>query len=283
MKISKKLIAIGMALTLITGLTACGGGGSNDVMKDAEKAIENVKSLSYDMDMDMNMTIGDQKMETSTTGKIDCISDPLTMKMDMDMNMGAQGSAKVTMYAEKADDKYIMYMSPDGTNWMKQTLGDAAQIEQYNAQNSMKLYLEGMENFKETATEKVNGSDAVKYEGVISKEAMGDVMAASGAGKQLTQLGMTEDEIDAMYKDLGQLPVAVWIDKESSLPVKYEMDMTQIMQQMMTKMLEAKAQETQGVTFKVDKMFISMTLSNFNKVDKIEIPEAAKNGQETAF
>lgn len=287
MKHLKKLVALGMAMVLTAGLAACGGSGdggsAEDVMKKAQDEMSKVKSMSYDMVMDMNMTMGDQKVETSTNGKIDFIADPLAMKMDMTMDMGAQGSYEMNMYAEKAGDEYVMYMTMDGTNWMKQTLADAAELEQYNAQDSMGLYLEGIENFKEAGTEKVNGSDATRYDGVISKDAMNDVMASSGAADQFAQLGISAAQAEEMYKDLGELPVSLWIDKESSLPVKYEMDMTGIMQKLMDKMMEAVGEQAAGLSISVDKMFISMTLSNFNKVEEIKVPDAAKNAQEGAF
>lgn len=38
-----------------------------------------------------------------------------------------------------------------------------------------------------------------------------------------------------MLTDLGDLPISVWVEKESNLPVKYEMDMTAIMQSIMTR------------------------------------------------
>ena len=44
--------------------------------------------------------------------------------------------------------------------------------------------------------------------------------------EQLAQYGLTAEEAAAIYQDLGDLPVAIWIDSESKLPVKYEMDMT---------------------------------------------------------
>ncbi|MBE6035507.1 MAG: hypothetical protein E7222_12525 [Clostridiales bacterium] len=284
MNILKKLTALGLTVVITAGLAACGGGGSSakDVMKTAQDKLKDVKSLSYDMVMDMDFSAGEQTIESDTTAKIDYTTDPLAMKINMAMDMGAQGSADITMYAEKLDDKYMMYMTMDGVNWAKQTLGDASELEQYNAQNSMELYLNGIENFKEAGTEKINGSDATRYDGVISQDAMGDVMASSGAADKFTQYGLTETQIEELYKDLGDLPASVWIDNESSLPVKYEMDMTGVMQQMFTKVVESSNQNLPS-DFKVDKMFITMTLTNFNNVDKITVPDAARNGQEAAF
>lgn len=275
-----KWMALGLALVMLISLTACGGGSSTeDVMKAAQEALNEVTSMRYDMSMDMTLSAGGQTIESNTSGVIAYNAEPLAMEMKMTMDMGAQGQFDVFMYVSQEDDNLVMYMS-DGTNWGKQTLADAAQLEQYNAQDSMGIYLENIDSFQEAGTEQVNGSDAIKYEGVIANDALNEVMAASGMEEQLAQYGLTEEEAAAIYQDLGDLPVAIWIAKESNLPVKYEMDMTAMMQNIMTKMFENMDVATEDMDFTVDNMFISMTLYDFNNVGEIEIPEEAKAAPE---
>jgi len=277
-----KWLALALVMVLMISLTACGGGGGNsteDVMQAAQDALNEVSSMRYDMVMDMNLSAGGQTLVSNTTGQIAYNADPLAMEMKMTMDMGAQGKADVLMYANQEGDDLVMYMS-DGANWGKQVLADAAQLEQYNAQDSMGIYLENIDSFKEVGTEQVNGSDAIKYEGVISNDALNEVMAASGMEEQLAQYGLTGDNAAAIYQDLGDLPVAIWIDSESNLPVKYEMDMTSMMQTIMTKIFENMDAATEDMDLTVDKMFISMTLYDFNNVGEIEIPEEAKAAPE---
>lgn len=289
MRKMKKWLALGLVLIMMVSMVGCGGGGdkgksTEDVMKTAQEELAKVKSMKYDMSMDMNMSAGGQTIESKTTGEVSYNADPLAMQMSMTMDMGAQGKMDMLMYAAKEGDDFVMYMSPDnGANWGKQVMADAAQLEQYNAQDSMSLYLDSIDSFKEAGTEQINGSDAVRYDGVISNDAMNEVMEASGAAQQLTQYGITEEQAAEMYKDLGELPISIWIDKESSLPVKYEMDMTAMMQKIMTKVMETMGATAEDAGLTVDKMFISMTLYDFNNVDPIEIPEAAKAAQEMAI
>lgn len=275
-----KWMALGLALVMLISLTACGGGSSTEnVMKAAQEALNEVTSMRYDMSMDMTLSAGGQTIESNTSGVIAYNAEPLAMEMKMTMDMGAQGQFDMFMYVSQEDDNLVMYMS-DGTNWGKQTLADAAQLEQYNAQDSMGIYLENIDSFQEAGTEQVNGSDAIKYEGVIANDALNEVMAASGMEEQLAQYGLTEEEAAAIYQDLGDLPVAIWIAKESNLPVKYEMDVTAMMQNIMTKMFENMDVATEDMDFTVDNMFISMTLYDFNNVGEIEIPEEAKAAPE---
>lgn len=287
----KKLLAVGIAVVMMTGLAACGGGDGGtsgggesiaDIMKKAEEALENVGSMNYDMVMDMEMSAQGQTMASSTSGQIAYIADPLKMKMDMTVDAGGQSTA-MQMYAEQIGDDYAMYMSMDGTNWMKQTITDAAELEQYSAEASMDMYLESAESFKEAGEETVNGMDAVKYEGVIAEDTMNEVMENAGMVEQLAGMGISEEQAEAMYKDLGQLPIAIWIAKDSGLPVKYEMDMTEFMQKLMDNVMAEMGEQAEGSEITVGKMMVSMTISGFDSVEDFEIPEAAKNAQEAAF
>lgn len=284
MKKMTKWMALGLILMMMISLAGCGGdnGGSSteDVMKTAQEELAKVKSMNYDMSMIMNMSTNGQTVESNTTGKIAYNADPLAMEMTMNMDMAGQ-KVNMVMYAVQEGSDLVMYMSPDnGTSWAKQTMADASELEQYNAQESMAIYLENIDSFKENGTEQINGSDAARYDGVISNDALNEVMEASGAASQLTQYGITEEQAADMYKDLGDLPISIWIDKESSLPVKYEMDMTTMMQTIMNKVVETLGEAAAGAEITIDKMFISMTLYDFNNVNEITLPEAAKNAQE---
>ncbi|QIB69948.1 hypothetical protein Ami103574_11720 [Aminipila butyrica] len=283
MKISRRLTTLGLAVALVAGLAGCGGGSSSDVLKTAQKKLADVKSVTYEMDMDMGLSVADQSFTSKTLATIDYIQDPLAMKIQMSMDMGAQGSADITMYAEKVDDKYVMYMSPDGTSWMKNTSDDASEFGMYDAQDTMGVYLDGFTNLTEAGTEAINGSDAVRYDGVISKDSLEDVLTASGVLDQFAQYGLTEEELDTLYEGLDDLAASIWIDKESELPVKYTMDMTTLMQQLFAKVQEGSNTKNLPADMKVDSLVVSLTLSNFNGVKAIDIPAEARNGVETDF
>ena len=62
------------------------------------------------------------------------------------------------------------------------------------------------------------------------------------------------------------------IEKESNLPVKYEMDMTAIMQSIMTKTMEA-ADSTETIT--VESVYMTMLIHGIDNVESIEVPQEA--------
>ena len=92
-----------------------------------------------------------------------------------------------------------------------------------------------------------------------------------------TQTNMDVAQMKDMLSGLGDIAVTMWIDEESLYPVRYDMDMTAIMDGLMGKILETAGGEEAGLTMSIPKMTISMTCSNFNSATDFTIPEEAKN------
>lgn len=278
---TQKATALMVALLMVVALSACAKNPSSnsDPITTAQEKLDTITSMSYDMTMDIQMSSAEQpttKMFTSVTG--DQIMEPLQMKMNMSMNMGELGFTEAIMYLTMEEGKYISYIGmEDGQGniqWEKQEVADFEEMmAQYDGKEAMDLYMSSSMNFVQKSTETVNGSKAVRYDGIISKEDVNEVMKTSGTLSQFTSLGMSQEDIEALLKDLGEIPISIWIDKTSNFPVKYEMDMTDIMQALMSKVMEDFG--AQEANIKVDKVFLSMTLRDFNTVEKIEIPKEA--------
>ena len=275
----KKVSGIILVPTMAFGVMGCVGKNNEDAIKTAQEKLADITSMSYDMTMNMEMSAEGQSMKMSTTATVDQIVDPLQMKMDMIMDMGELGATQALAYIVSENDQYVEYIGMDfgdgNMEWQKMELGNLEdQIAQYDGKASSDLYLSSAENFKEKGKETINGSEATRYDGVIPEGDINKVMEASGALSQFSALGINEEDLEAMVKDLGKMAISIWIDNESSYPVKYEIDMTDIMQSLMSNMMKTMGGEEMELT--IDKMFLSMTLSNFNGVEKIEIPEEAK-------
>ena len=277
MKSGKRIavLALGAALTL--SMTACGGtenkdNSSGDIGTAMEK-LNAVSSLDATMVMEMNMSVMEQVMETKTTMNMSCFNDPMKLKADMTMDMGDLGSVDMSMYASMDGDTYNMYLY-DGTNWTTQAV-DVSYLQQYDAKESMNLYLESGDDYTLAGTEEINGSTTNKFTGVIRGEALEEVLAASGATSNL-EASVGDLDLASLYSDLGDLEITVWVDQESGYPVRYAMDMTQMMQDMMDKILAASAEgeDTSGM-LTVDKVNMVMDCFNFNSAADFEIPAEA--------
>ena len=277
MKSGKRIavLALGAALTL--SMTACGGtenkdNSSGDIGTAMEK-LNAVSSLDATMVMEMNMSVMEQVMETKTTMNMSCFNDPMKLKADMTMDMDDLGSVDMSIYAAMDGDTYNMYLY-DGTNWTTQAV-DVSYLQQYDAKESMNLYLESGDDYTLAGTEEINGSTTNKFTGVIRGEALEEVLAASGATSNL-EASVGDLDLASLYSDLGDLEITVWVDQESGYPVRYAMDMTQMMQGMMDKILAASAEgeDTSGM-LTVDKVNMVMDCFNFNSAADFEIPAEA--------
>ena len=297
----KGLAAVLSLAMILCLLTACGAGGGGEksatnmtpeeVLAAASKNMDSLESMSYDMDMDMGFAIAipslevDEKLDISSKSEADYIKEPMKMKMTMNMDMGTGEAMDMLMYLVQDGDTYITYTgieNEDGSfDWVRQVMSDLPDMSQYKAEDTMKLYLSSGESFKENGTEEVNGVEAVRYDGVIKGEAMQEVMDSSGMTEQLAAMNLGGDE--DLFKNAGDLPISIWIDREQLLPVKYEMDMAAVMQYIMEKALAQQLEGLEGtgeMKMTVSKAFVSMTVKNFNGVEDFEIPQEALDAEE---
>ena len=170
---------------------------------------------------------------------------------------------------------YTMYMY-DGQSW---TSGEASEADfaEYDARNSMLGYIGDGSKYTQEGTEQVNGANAYKYSYVLTEAELKEQMQESGALDSVSQLGLDVSQVDSMLDELGDVTAYVWIDEATYYPVKYEMDMTTVMDTLMKNMLEAMGDQAEGVSMSVPEMKISMTCSNFNSATDFTVPDEAQN------
>lgn len=274
MRTGKRLAALTLGAALALSVTACGGTASReDAAKKIQAAAEKmnaVESMDATMYMEMDMSIMGQSFQTDTTMDMSCFNDPVKLKADMTMSMGSLGSMSMSIFAQENGDALDMYLY-DGTNWTYQST-DISAAKQYDAQQSMDLYLDSGTEYVSAGTEEINGATADKYTGIIRGDALEEVLKASGATQNLeSSMGGLVD-VSEMYSNLGDMPITVWIDQATGYPVRYYMDMTDIMQSIMSKAMSG-VEGAQGLT--MDKVEVTMDCSNYNSVADFEIPAEA--------
>ena len=294
MKKTKRALAALSALTLTLSLTACGGGqqstgdSGTDAMTPtervaaAEEKMSALTSLSIDMTQDIGMSFAmadqSQELNMSTKMQMDVIQEPLKAKGTMQIDMGEElgGVQDVELYIMSEDDAANLYMQMGG-QWIKQSVTEA-ELGQYDAADSLELYLDSAADFAEAGTEQVGGADATKFTGVIKGDKLYDVIEESGVLSSLGQTGtdVSEDAIKSMLSELGDLPMSVWINADG-YPVQYEMDMSQMIDSILQKALEMQGAADQGMTMTVSKAAMSLTCSNFDAVEDFELPAEAQN------
>ena len=281
MKFRKIFVA---AAAAVMTFSAAGCGGGNSVMETAaveelltlsQETMATVESMAAEITMEMDMAMGEEAIETTTVANILTKQDPMQMQMDMYVVMEDGSEAQqMMMYAEEAEGKLRTYMYSADT-WYAQTM-EIGDLGQYDAEASMELYLNNIESFTATAEEDINGTKTTRIEGIIARDAMEEAIQNSGVADSAASLGVTEEQMQKMYADMGDLPIVLWIDAEGYV-LKYEMDMTEMMQKIMDTAMGAVGETETEPSVSITKTSISMICSDFNNVEEIVIPAEAKS------
>ncbi|GFI62595.1 hypothetical protein IMSAG049_01779 [Clostridiales bacterium] len=287
MKFKKGVIAAAMTLVLAIGAAGCGNSGNsssnsgNDgvdveaLLKSANETMAGVKSMSSNMVMDFAISAEDETMDMVMKANMDTIyEEPIKLKMDMDLSVSGETAQAYTMYAVQEGDTMTAYMNIGGDTWYQQPM-DISDMSQYNAQSNTELYLENLSGFSAEGTEEINGVSSTIITGVLTGDSMKEAIMSSGMESMTASMGdISEEDIEAIMSDLGDMPVKLWISEDGHV-MKYELDMTDMMQKLMTNMMSQMGQsgEAEGIT--VSKMVISMTCDNFDSVEDFEIPAEA--------
>ena len=276
MKTKNRIAAALLAAVLTLALTACGGSGvDKDPLAAAQANMAAAKSMDATMVMEMDMEAGGESMETVTTMNMTMFTDPQKMKVETSMDMGGYGSMDMSIYAEEVDGQLTMYLY-DGSSWYSQAVTEA-DLGAYDVSGSMTDYIGDTTGFTQQGTETVDGVSAYKYTGVITGEEMQEVMTSSGALDSLSSLGLSADETEEMLSGLGDIQVTLWVAEKELYPVRYEMDMTAIMDGLMQSILASMGDQAEGLTMSVPKMKMTMTCSNLNSAADFEIPAEARS------
>lgn len=274
MKRWNRVAALLAAAILVLGLTACGGGGDGkDPLAAAQENMNAAKSMDISMVMELDMEMAGETMETVTKMDGTVFTEPVKLKMTAATEAAGQ-SAEVTIYVEETGDgAYTLYMN-DGTGWYSAPASEE-DLTQYEVNQNMSAYIGIASSFKQEGVETVDGVSAYKYTGVITGENMKEFMSESGALDSLSSLNIEEGQLDGMLS--GDIPVKLWISETDMYPVRYEIDMTAVMDGLMQAVVEGMGEQAQGLTLAIPNMRLTMTCSNFNSAAGFSIPDEAKN------
>ena len=233
----KKLLSLALALALLSGLAACGSGSADpsDVTASLAKAQEvaaGLTSAKTEMDMDMSYTItaDGQNLDVSTTMSMstEVIMEPMTAYALVSMDvMGVQ--MDVYSYVRQEGEGYVAYASLDGTNWTPQEL------------DGVKLH---------------------RYDGELTGDMLNEAVELSGMDTMLSSYGVNGDTVFE-----GSMPMSIWLDAETFAPVRYELDMSQVIAGYMQGMFEAE-----GASMENASILVSIRLSELNAIESIETP-----------
>ena len=274
--IVKKLLAALLVLALMLGLCACGDPKTpEEVMAKAGENLAKVKSMTFDMTLEMSMSAGGETVDMVVGMEGETTTEPVVVHADMGIDLGALGAMEMELYAEQKDDTVTTYISALG-QWRKEEAPLDEENAALDAKGDMGSSLAYASGLEEIGVETVGGVEAARYDGVITKEHLQEVLKNTGVLDDLgdaMDLKKSLEDAAENTAGLGDIPISIWIDKEAMLPVRYEMDMTEMMQKLTAQVSAAVSAEYPTVS----RMKISMTIGGIDAVGAITIPAEARN------
>lgn len=279
MKLKKRLIALVCVLMMLLSLAACGGEPTPppDPLETAMENLKTVENLQAEAKMDMTMTVNGETVDTKTTMDMIYYVEPLRMLMEMETVANGE-TVSMTVASEQTEDGIDIYYADD-ENWYYQNIGldDAASMQGYDYRPDQAL---GDYTYTADGTEEVDGVTLYKYTCELTGEAMQEAMNSSGAMDSMGNTGMSKEDMEEILKSLDgtSIKASVWISEDDMLPVRYEMDMTEVMNALMAKMFEVIAQsagvsaDELGVEMSVSKVVVTVEYFNYDYADDFEVP-----------
>ena len=263
------------------------------VIANANKKLENVGSMHADVKLNMSielfLSIGGSSqsmpMDINLLLRMDTIKDPFVTRIDLSMSTPDEKETNGIIYAVRNGEDTILYVSEDnGVTWEKQTNPQNSQLTQSPAA-TIDQFSGAMVDIQKTGTAQVNGATAIVYSGKLPGKYLGELLNSTGAASDMSSI-LGSDVPEDVLANLSDIEVTIMIDEESGLPVRYTIDMTAAMKELMEAVLiqstGVSSLEEAGVTLDIPSVVLDIVMSQFDSIDTIEIPEAALNAPEAA-
>ncbi len=301
----KKSVAFCLALALLFCLTALiptrssaadgilGAASSTqpastpDLLTEAYTNLYTLDSMHLDMRMklEMSMAISVSGQSLDIPVSIDLLygmdqqRDPLRVHGEIEMNMNAMGNTqtqRMTLYGEQTGSQTTTFVSSDGgVTWNV----SQAETTPVNPPDMVAILINNSNGFQTVKNETVLGREAVVYTGQLDGKFFRQLMEASGSGDALS--GFMGEDASVADNLIGIIGVTLYIDAETHLPLRFSMDMTEMMTGMMKAAMEKAMglSDMEGLEVSVDipAVIVDCDLSQFNSVPPIEIPEAVRD------
>ena len=272
MKKAKRILVFAILAAMLLSLCGCGMFRTH-VAKAAIK-MSKLDSLHADIEMQIGMGISllgqDVNADAAITGGADIQRDPERVYVNL-MAEVAGFEQNLLFYGVGRDGGADVYSSADsGESWTKDSIenDDSSKSSKADGKSVFLLLSDSAASFKEYGKEKVNGSDAIRYNGKITSDELRQALELANA-KQALEESLDVELDDDVFEDLGDVPVSIWIDVKSGMIVRVEMDMSDVMQGLVPVLVDKAMEKTDigiGVNTKVYEVTVSITLSEFDAV-----------------
>ena len=263
---------------------------------NATKKLAEVKSMHADMeltfDMELSLTMGETSqnmpMDINMTFAMDTTSDPEVARMDVALSAMGENMNGVIYVAQEGENTVLYSSDDEGVTWKKQVNPKNASLPQSSQETLDTLVGPNAARFERTGAQEVNGQPATVYTGKVDGKLLQDVLNSTGAAGELTEAMGADLSAEELLSKLGDIDLTLMIDDATGMPVRLVVDMTNAMKDLMMASLlasmgadSAEALQSAGLSIDVTTVVLDLTMSQFDAVEPIVIPEAALAAEAT--
>jgi hypothetical protein len=257
---------------------------SDKLIKNVNSALDGVDSLHTFAKTNSDLSVDGHRISVNTTMKSDvnyaeginhCV---VTTEYD---------STSVTndMYIKTNQDMSDIYMQSSGI-WVKQNVSNDKLYKLgkgVDGRDGIKFYLNAMDNvYMEETT--LDEKSVYLLSGSISSENTEEIFKLVGMDSIMDSLmseDIDEETIKGWFSSLNPIVVTFYIDKETYLPIKLDLDMTSMTDSVIGKIADWwKKEYSEKVSYKIYTNSATLNFSEYNSVESITIPSDAYNGRD---
>ncbi len=260
------------------------------IAANAMAKLEQARSIHMDIQLNMafNVTVSmgetpqSMPMNIDVSCGMDSTRDPNVARLDLSLSAPGQEMRGLVYLVQDGTDTILYLSEDDGATWEKQTNPQSFPLPQSPAA-TFHLFTDAGINIQKTGTAQVNGRPATVYSGKVEGKYLQEVLSNAGAGEALAN-SFGAEMTEAILLNPGDMDVTFMIDAENGLPVRYVVDMTSALGNMLSaafqQNMDGQSLVDAGITLEVPTAVLEIVLSQFDSIKLLQIPEAALNAPE---
>lgn len=276
----KKLIAVLLAAALLLSLCACAtnplsgprsikGLPPTEAVNTAFENSKRAKSFRENGTMTVGFSATGLTLELKLLQSIEYTTDPDAMHMKLTMDMGILGKQEMEAYYVTENGEPVAYTNATGS-W------ERTEDEPIESTELMSVDVSAAMEYEEIGREDIDGDKCIHYVGKIPGDKLPEMLGSSG--DLFSIFGIDVHDPEAM-NSLGDLELHVWVSEKRVLPIRYRIDMSSLMQELMS-VLMSGAMGDSGIDIHISDCIFEINFTDINEVEDITVPEEILTGSE---
>jgi hypothetical protein len=258
-----KILIIAVICFIMLIMTACSqnipasGISAAELVAKSEEAMKSVDNYRAVVNIEMST---DESLETAKMiSYMDVFLRPLKIRMLSNLDEPTIGNFDMDTYFIQEENELAIYMNMNILdNWTKSVIPfDEDLASQFSPEYST-LFNEMLKTAAVLSSETINNIDCWKVKITLDSNSLTEILE----GIQITE-GLADEFNAELLSRMADVPVTVWIAKDSYYQVKVEMDISSnVLKEIGSDLSEIK---------------ISMTISDFGNARDFDLPGEAKD------